>query len=135
MILDPWTGLAVLVIILYSGVNYFAQKLQARSDRVLGVLKTPLDAEAEAEELVKPVEYFLQNVLPIHSRGWWLGLRYFRDGGWSEAAVFIPYGHPAETDVRYRRINRLRLQFRRLPDANPRQIASYLHMEVISYKT
>lgn len=135
MILDAWMGFLLLAIVVLCGINHLAQKLQARSDRILGVLETPLDAEAEAEDLAQAPEYFLRTVHPIPSRGWWLGLRYFRGGVWDQAAVFIPCGHPAETEVRYRRVNRLRLVFRRLPDANPRQVASYLHMDVISYKT
>ncbi len=135
MIADPWIGLTMLVLILLCGINCLVGKLQARSNRVIGVLQTPLHAEAEAEDIVQPLEYFLQTVHLVHSRGWRLGLKYFQGGLWLETAVFIPYGHPAEVHVRYQRINRLRFRFRRIPDANPRQVASYLHMDIISYKT
>lgn len=135
MIADPWIGFTVLVLAILCGINYFVGRLQAKKDRGIGILQTALDAEARAEELVQPVEYFLNTVHLVPSRGWCLGLKYFRSGVWVGVSIFIPYGHPAETDIRYHRVNRLRFRFRRLSDVNPRQVASYLHMDVISYET
>lgn len=132
--MDILMGLLLALIFLFCALGYVMQHLEGKKNKALGIRSTALDAEDEAEQLAAPAEYFLKGVRLVKARGWWLTLRYHSGTGWAQAAVFIPYGHPAEHKVRSLSINRLKLRFRRLAGLNQRQVASYLDVDVISLR-
>jgi hypothetical protein len=132
--MDMLMGLLLVLIVLFCACGSVLQYLESRKNKALDIRNRALDAEDEAERLAEPAEYFLREMRLVSGFGWWLILRYHGASGWAATRVFIPYGHPAEHKVRDQYPNRLRLRFNPVTGANPRQVASYLDVEIISRK-